>query len=175
MVLSYTTSTEALLFMNGCQTFVVEREGYRTELGSVFPNTQKSQRIASGLWWSKLPHLLQRVKQGESTAHAHKTQTLLPMAGREGLLKTAWVKNVTRCLISLCIVLWLVDSEVIQGCFENLNYQPSGSNRFELYVLVVSMKLTCSTWLMFDYPQNNSRICLKILSIVLEDEINVLG
>ena len=55
-------------------------------------------------------------------------------------------KDSVRESVTVCTILWLVDGEVTEWCFRNLNHQPSGSNWTGTYLLVVSMQLTYSTW-----------------------------
>jgi len=61
----------------------------------------------------------------------------------------------------------LVGGEVIRS----QHHQPYGSNGSGLSVLVGSIQLTSSTCWGFQYLQKGSRLWLRILSIVLEEEL----
>ena len=78
-------------------------------------------------------------------------------------------EKVLGCVISSWTFFRLVGGEVIG----TQHHQPSGSNWSRVYVLVANMQLTSSTWWEFQYLQNSSRIWLRILSIVLEEELNL--
>ena len=58
--------------------------------------------------------------------------------------------------------------------FWNLNHPHSGSNLSGVYMLMICMEFTSPTWCGLQYLQNNSRRWLRILSRVLEEELNVL-
>lgn len=53
--------------------------------------------------------------------------------------------------------------------------QCDGSNLSGVYMLVGSMQLTSSTWWRLQYLQNSSRLWLRMLPIVLEEELRILG
>ena len=69
----------------------------------------------------------------------------LPEGFQGRVFKGKMKERVVGCMISSCSILWLVEGEVT-GCFGNLHHQSSGSNQSGVYVLVVSMQLTSSTW-----------------------------
>ena len=83
-------------------------------------------------------------KQGECAACAQNTE--LPRGFQGRIFKQNVKERVTGYMISWCTILWFVDGEVTGWCYRNLNYQPSGSNQPEVYLLVVRMQLTSSTW-----------------------------
>ena len=53
--------------------------------------------------------------------------------------------------------------------------QGDGSNLSGVNMLVGSMQSTSSTWWGLHYLQNSSRLWLRMLPIVLEEELKVLG
>ena len=85
-------------------------------------------------------------KAPSKVARAQKTWSP-QMAFREGFLKTVWGRGSQSVWSAHAhLILWFVDGEVTEWCFRNLNHQTYGSNWSGVYMLVVSMQLTSSTW-----------------------------
>ena len=72
-------------------------------------------------------------------------------------------------IVSLWTFFFLVGGEVIGS----QHHQPSGSNQFGVYVLAGSIQLISSTWWGLQYLQTAQNLWLRILSIVLEEELKV--
>ena len=60
------------------------------------------------------------------------------------------------------------------GDFRSQYHQSSGFNWSGVYIGLVNMQLTSSSWWEFQYLQKNSRIWLRMLSTALEEELKVL-
>ena len=69
------------------------------------------------------------------------------------------------CMISLRTFFWLVAGEIIR----NQPHQPSGSNKFGVYVLLSSIGGG------FSICKTVQRTRLRILSIALEEDLKVLN
>ena len=67
---------------------------------------------------------------------------------------------------------WLVVR--LLGDFRSQYHQPSGFNWSGVYIGLVNMQLTSSSWWAFQYLQKNSKIWLRMLSTALEEKLNVL-
>ena len=120
-----------------------------------------------GVWWREVQSL------SEAPSKEYRWLMLRrPFQGRVFKGKTRG--EGCRMRDQLWTFFWLVGGEVTGWCFGNLNHQPSDSNCSGVYVLVVSMQLTSSTRQGFWNLQNNSGICLRILSMALEKELKVL-
>ena len=96
--------------------------------------TQKSQCTDTRLCWSKVQCLLQEKRQ------LMLKRPKLPEAFREGFLKARWGKEL-RCALSAHGHPWLVGDEVTGWYLRGQQHQPP-----VVFVLVISMQLTSSTW-----------------------------
>ena len=91
------------------------------------PTKKQSQITDTGPWWRGIQHLLWDPARSGGSWCSKDLNSF--MVSRGGFLKAMFGVKVTGFLTFF----WLVSSEVTGLCFKNLNYQPSGSNRFIYY------------------------------------------
>ena len=72
---------------------------------------------------------------------------------RERFFKDSVRERVVSFVINSWAFFWLIGTEVTR----NQHHPPSGSNLFGVYVLVVNIELTSSTWWRFQYLQNSPK------------------
>ena len=99
--------------------------------------------------WSRKEELYRFARQG-GPQEANALKTVWPTL--EGVVRSLTVFK-EQGVISSWTFFWLVGGEVIG----TQHYQPSGSNRSGVSVLVGSVQLTSSTWWEFQYLQNSSK------------------
>ena len=99
--------------------------------------THRAQTNQNRVWSTE--RFIARVIQGEQAAHAQRPELSLM-----GFREERFTGKISREGCRVCNPP-LVGGEVKEWCSGNINYQSSGSNRFEVRLLVFSLKLPSST------------------------------